>query len=70
MEKDGNFADYDVKEVYDQSCAFAEELSTSNFVVEFGKEGEEAQIAFDLDIDQFQRLISGPRPEKRRIRWM
>jgi hypothetical protein len=68
MKRDGNFADYDVEEVYEESRAFAKDPSTSNFVVEFGR--EQAQIAFDLDISQFQTLISKPTPEERQLRWM
>ena len=68
MERDGRFANYDLKDVYEKSREFAKDPRTSNFVVEFGQ--EEAQIAFDLDIIQFQTLLSTEAPKKRPIRWM
>lgn len=69
MDNDGTFADYDLSDVYHQSREYARDPSTSNFVVEFGR--ADAQIAFDLDIDQFRHLLSPTtRPENRPIRWM
>jgi hypothetical protein len=68
MEKDGQFADFDDKQTYNDSQSRALLERTRNFVVQFGK--EEAQIAFDLDADDVQTLLDTPSPVERPVRWM
>lgn len=68
MEKDGQFADFDDEQTYNDSQSRALLERTRNFVVQFGK--EEAQIAFDLDADDVQTLLDTPSPVERPVRWM
>lgn len=68
MARDGLFADFDNKEIYDQSLALALDESTINFVVDFGR--QQAQIAFNLGFSDIEaQLKSGNLPE-RPVRWM
>lgn len=72
MEKDGIFADFDTKPIYEASLERARNENSRNFVVEFGK--LEARIAFDLNAVHMERLLDGPSTEAERerppVRWM
>lgn len=68
MMENGSFYNYDDKEIYENCKQKALDISTKNFVIEFGK--DEAQIAFDLQECDFNGLLTASRPEKRPIRWM
>ncbi|KAH6678354.1 hypothetical protein B0J14DRAFT_582510 [Halenospora varia] len=68
MEKNGQFADFDEDEVYQNAKAFTLDLSTLNFVVEFGQ--DKAQIAFDVHKDDFEALLKSKRTIERPIRWI
>jgi hypothetical protein len=68
-EKTGQFEDFDNADVYTRSKSRALKESTRNFVVEFGK--DEAQIAFDMSVEDMQSLLNAPREtEPRPVRWM
>lgn len=62
------FQNYDDVGVYQISQVEALKQSTQNFVVEFGR--LEAQIAFDVNSEHVQNLLSTPAPAERPVRWM
>lgn len=62
------FHNYDKQEIYDECKLKAIDISTKNFVIDFGK--EEAKIAFDLEEKDFDKILTESRPEQRPIRWM
>ncbi|APA14702.1 hypothetical protein SS1G_06708 [Sclerotinia sclerotiorum 1980 UF-70] len=72
MEKDGIFADFDDRATYEASLDRAGHEKSRNFVVEFGK--LEAQIAFDLNADEVERLLDKPSTPAERerppVRWI
>ena len=68
-EKIGQFENFDNVDVYNRSQSRALRESTRNFVVEFGK--DEAQIAFDMNVDHVQEMLDVPRGlERPPVRWM
>ncbi|KAI0391168.1 hypothetical protein F5Y17DRAFT_441748 [Xylariaceae sp. FL0594] len=63
------FEDFDLQQVFDKATPHAASLKSQNFVVEFGP--ERARIAFDLDADDFEGILEGPRDTKDYpIRWI
>ena len=66
--RNGEFADFDNENIYDESYARALKPSTRNFVVEFGK--NEAQIAFDLEAEDIEDLLKVEKTVERPVRWM
>lgn len=62
------FQDFDNADIYQISKRKAQDQSTKNFVVEFGK--SEAQIAFDVGVEHVRTLLSSPAPAERPVRWM
>lgn len=63
-----DFNDFDDKGVYDRSQSLALDHATRNFVVEFAKEN--AHIAFNLNPNDVQELLSTVREPRRPVRWM
>lgn len=68
MEKNGHFGDLDNERVYHDCLRRAKDVSTLNFVADFGK--EDAQVAFDVDAGGFEALLSSARAPGRPVRWM
>ncbi|KAH8663112.1 hypothetical protein BGZ60DRAFT_412784 [Tricladium varicosporioides] len=68
MSKDGQFADFDEEEVYQNAKAFTLDLSTQNFIVEFGQ--DKAQIAFNVEKNGFEKLLKSQRTAEYPIRWI
>lgn len=62
------FENYDDIGVYQRSRDRALLQETRNFVVEFGR--LEAQIAFDVEVENVQNLLGTPAPAERPVRWM
>lgn len=67
-EKDHQFDDFDLVDVYNRSRARVLHPQTKNFVVEFGK--KEVQIAFDLLPDAFGELLKKEHAPETPVRWM
>ena len=68
MANNGFFNDFDDETVYRDSQLRALDESTQNFVVEFGKSN--AQIAFNLETSDVQKLFESERDEAKPVRWM
>ncbi len=68
MEKGAQFSDFDDEKVFADSWECAQRLTTGNFVIEFGK--GEAQIAFDLTVQDVKDLLERPASGERPVRWM
>lgn len=66
--EDGLFQNYDRPSEYADSQRLALDPASRNFVVEFGK--NEAQIAFNLDVDKLKHLLKTKRSPARPVRWM
>jgi hypothetical protein len=66
--KRGEFEDFDNKFVYLESLKWARDQKARNFVVQFGK--ADAQIAFELNPEQFKHLLEEPVSPERPVRWM
>lgn len=64
----GEFEDFDIKAVYEDSLEQATDQHSRNFAVQFGK--GEAQVAFNLDYDKFKALLEEPVVAERPVRWM
>ncbi|KAI1754988.1 hypothetical protein F4782DRAFT_527718 [Xylaria castorea] len=63
------FEDFDLKEIFQKARPHAINLTSQNFVVEFGP--ERARIAFDLDAVDIEELLKGPRDvNEYPIRWI
>ena len=62
------FRDLDDELVFDEAQHLATAVACKNFVVEFG--ADRARIAYDLDRDQFEALLTRPREEQYPVRWM
>lgn len=63
-----DFRDLDDELVFDEAQHLATAIACKNFVVEFG--ADRARIAYDLNRDQFEALLTYPRDEQYPIRWM
>ena len=63
-----NFTNFDDESVYNQSLELALNGATKNFVVEFGR--EQAHIAFNIDADDVQTLLSTAHEVEKPVRWM
>ena len=68
MARNGYFENFDDEEVYERSQQRVLNESTRNFVVEFGK--SKAQIAFDFENGDLQKLFESERSEEKPVRWM
>ncbi len=68
MEKDGDFANFDNEQTYNESQKRALNEATRNFVVNFG--ANEAKIAFDLQADGIRDILYHVAPAERPVRWM
>ncbi|RYC63947.1 hypothetical protein CHU98_g2270 [Xylaria longipes] len=63
------FEDFDLEEVFRKATPHAINLTSQNFVVEFGP--ERARIAFDLDDDDIEKLLQSQRDTNEYpIRWI
>ena len=63
-----DFKNFDDENVYNQSQDHALNHATKNFVVEFGK--EQAHIAFNIDVNDVQTMLSTAHEPEKPVRWM
>lgn len=68
MASSGEFDTFDDKAVYTRSLDKATQPDARNFVVQFGK--HEAQVASDLNLEDFDALLKAPVVSERPVRWM
>ncbi|CAG8960332.1 hypothetical protein HYFRA_00012406 [Hymenoscyphus fraxineus] len=66
--ENGRFENYDDPDIYAECQKKVLDIASQNFVIEFGR--DEAQIAFNLEEDDFNKLLTDPRPQQRPIRWI
>jgi len=63
-----HFVDLDDLEVYEGIATKVCNVTTKNFVVDFGK--DDAKIAYDLSTQSFDEALKEERLAERPIRWM